>query len=136
MDRCRAIKPDGERCGGRAIEGSELCWNHDPTYAEARRRNAAKGGRRAGRGRPSPVSSELVRLQGHFEEIAEKVLAGEVERGDGAVVAQLLNGARACVLGLLKAREHEELIERVEELERRLQSSASQWNSNRKGRRY
>jgi len=61
-----------------------------------------------------------VRLQGEFEEIAGKVLAGEVERGDGAVVAQLLNGARACVLGLLKAREQEELYERVEELERRL----------------
>jgi len=74
-----------------------------------------------------------VRLQGEFEEIAGKVLAGEVERGDGAVVAQLLNGARACVLGLLKAREQEELYERVEELERRL--SVNQRNLDQKGRK-
>ena len=45
----------------------------------------------------------------------------------------LLNGARACVLGLLKAREQEELYERVEELERRL--SVNQRNHNQKGRK-
>jgi len=71
-----------------------------------------------------------VRLQGEFEEIAGKVLSGEVERGDGAVVAQLLNGARACVLGLLKAREQEELLERVEVLEERFQQNTN----NLKGR--
>jgi hypothetical protein len=65
--------------------------------------------------------------------LVSKVLSGEVERGDGAVAAQLLNGARACVLGLLKAREQEELFERVEELERRL--SEGQRNHNQKGRK-
>ena len=46
------------------------------------------------------------------------VLAGEVERGVGAVAGQLLNGARACVRDALTAREQEELIERIQELER------------------
>ncbi len=119
MDRCSAIKPNGERCGGRAIEGSDWCWNHSPAYAEARKRNASKGGKRAGRGRPSPATVELTRLQGRFEDLADKVLSSEVERGDGAVAAQLLNGARACVLGLLKAREVEELEARLESLEQR-----------------
>jgi len=49
--------------------------------------------------------------------LADKVLAGEVERADGAVAGQLLNGARACVRDALAAREQEELIERLEELE-------------------
>jgi hypothetical protein len=117
MDRCSAIKPNEERCGARAIEGSEWCWNHNPAYAEARKRNASKGGRRAGRGRPSPATVELTRLQGRFEDLADKVLSSEVERGDGAVAAQLLNGARACVVGLLKAREQEVLEVRLEEVE-------------------
>ena len=35
----------------------------------------------------------------------------------GAVAGQLLNGARACVRDGLAAREQEELVERLEELE-------------------
>jgi hypothetical protein len=122
MGRCGAIKPNGERCRGRAIEGSEWCWNHDPSYAEERRRNASKGGRRAGRGRPSPATAELARLQKRFEDLVDEVLSGAVDRGDAAVVAQLLNGARACVVGLLKAREQEELEQRLEEVEAALEA--------------
>jgi hypothetical protein len=107
-----------------------------PRLAEARRRNASKGGRRAGRGRPSPVSSELGRLQARFEELADKVLTDEVERGDGAVVAQLLNGARACAVGLLKARAQEELLERVDALEQRLKADTNHsWKGSNTWRR-
>jgi hypothetical protein len=49
------------------------------------------------------------------------VLEGEVERGAGAVAGQLLNGARACVRDGLTAREQEELVERLEDLEATLQ---------------
>jgi hypothetical protein len=45
-----------------------------------------------------------------------------VERADGAVAGQLLNGARACVRDGLSAREQEELIERMEQLEEALQA--------------
>jgi hypothetical protein len=118
MSRCSTIKANGQRCAGRAIAGSQWCWNHDPAYAEARRRNATKGGRRGGRGRPS---AELARLQERFEELVERVLSGEVERGVGAVVGQLLNGARACVRDGLAAREQEELVARLEEVEQILE---------------
>lgn len=64
---------------------------------------------------------ELARLQRRFEELADRVLAGEVERGVGAVAGQLLNGARACVRDGLTAREQEELVARLEELEATLQ---------------
>jgi hypothetical protein len=118
MSKCSAIKADGQRCGGRAIDGSQWCWNHNPAYTEARRRNASKGGKRGGRGRPS---AELARLEARFEDLADKVLAGEVERGVGAVAGQLLNGARACTRDGLAAREQEELVARLEEVEQILE---------------
>jgi hypothetical protein len=49
------------------------------------------------------------------------VLAGEIERGVGAVAGQLLNGARACVRDALAAREQEELVARLEVLEEALE---------------
>ena len=114
MSRCTAIKPTGERCKGRAMEGSEWCWNHDPAHADQHRRYGSKGGKRGGRGRPV---AELARLGTRFEELADMVLRGEVDRADGAVAGQLLNGARACTRDGLKAKEVEELEQRLEELE-------------------
>ncbi len=96
------------------MRNSEWCIGHDPDQAEARRRRASKGGKRGGRGRPT---SELARLRDRFEELADAVLSGKIERADGAVAGQLLNGARACVRDGLAAREQEELVARLEELE-------------------
>ena len=114
MAKCSGITQAGTACRGTPIDGSQWCYAHHPGRAEERRRHGSKGGRRAGRGRPSV---ELARLQARFEELAEKVLAGEIERGVGAVAGQLLNGARACVRDGLAAREQEELLTRLEELE-------------------
>jgi hypothetical protein len=118
MARCAAIKPNGERCKVEAMPDAEWCWSHHPDYEAARRRRASRGGKRGGRGRPS---AELARLQSRFEELAEMVLAGEIERGVGAVAGQLLNGARACVRDALAAREQEELVARLEVLEEALE---------------
>jgi hypothetical protein len=112
---CSGIRADGGRCKAQAIADSQWCFNHHPDYEEARRQRASKGGKRGGRGRPT---SELARLASRFEELADKVLSGEVDRGVGAVAGQLLNGARACVRDGLTAREQEELLERLEALER------------------
>jgi hypothetical protein len=127
MARCSGIKRDGGRCEGVAIGSSDYCYQHDPDRAEERRRNASKGGKRGGRGRPSV---ELARLQGRFEELAEQVLSGDIERGVGAVAGQLLNGARACLRHSLAAREQEELVARLESLEEALE------RNNSGGRRY
>jgi hypothetical protein len=120
MRKCSGITQAGERCRSIAITGSEYCHAHHPDRSEARKRAARHGGKRGGRGRSS---SELTRLQERFEELAEQVLSGDVERGDGAVAAQLLNGARACVTSRLKAIEQEELIARLERLEGVLQAN-------------
>ena len=126
MALCSSIRTDGGRCGAQAISDSQWCFNHHPEYEEQRRRRASKGGKRGGRGRPSV---ELVRLQARFEELAEKVLSGDVDRGVGAVAGQLLNGARACVRDTLAAREQEELIARLEELEAALERNANKERS-------
>ena len=122
MARCSGIRADGGRCGAQAIRQAEFCMNHHPDYEDARRRRNSKGGKRGGRGRPT---SELARLGARFEELADKVLDGEVERGVGAVVGQLLNGARACVRDGLAAKEQEEIIGRLEELEEQAERQAA-----------
>ena len=93
MAKCSGITQAGTACRGTPIGGSQWCYVHHPDHAEERRRHGARGGECGGR-----PSSGLHRLQCRFEELAERVLAGEVERdGVGAVAEQLLNGARACV---------------------------------------
>jgi hypothetical protein len=123
MSVCSGIRADGSRCKAQAMRNSAFCIGHDPDQAEARRRRASKGGKRGGRGRPSV---ELARLQARFEDLAEKVLSGEIERGVGAVAGQLLNGARACVRDGLLAREQEELVSRMEAIEAALEEQKSE----------
>jgi hypothetical protein len=120
MSQCAGIRADGGRCKAQPMRNSQWCLNHDPSRVEENRRRSSKGGKRGGRGRPSV---ELARLQSRFEELAERVLSGEVDRGVGAVVGQLLNGARACIRDGLAAREQEELVSRMEAIEAALEES-------------
>jgi hypothetical protein len=119
LSRCPAIKPSGERCKGRAIEGSEWCWNHDPAHAEERRRHGARGGKRGGRGRPQ---AELANIKDRLSDLADDVLKGTVERGTGAVVSQVLNVYLRAVSVEMKVREVTELTERLEALEDALET--------------
>jgi len=130
MSICSSIRADGGRCQAQAMRNSEWCINHHPDQAEVRRRRASKGGKRGGRGRSSV---ELARLQSRFEELADKALSGEVERGVGAVVGQLLNGARACVRDGVAAREQEELVARLTALEEALETKTGNGERRRWG---
>jgi hypothetical protein len=116
---CSAIARSGERCKGVAIDGSGLCYAHHPDYVESRRRAARKGGKRGGRGRPVV---EVTALKHRFEELAEDVLDGKVDRADAVVVGQLWNYAVRAVAVTLKAKEVEELEGRLEQLESLLES--------------
>ena len=128
MAKCTGITQAGTVCKGIPIQGSDYCYAHDPAHADERRRHGSKGGKRGGRGRPV---SELARSQGRFEDLANKVLSGEVDRARAAVACQLLNGARACIRDGLTAREQEELIERLEALEGALEQKRGgiQWGA-------
>ena len=116
MSRCTAIKASGERCKGRAIEGSEWCWNHNPDHADERRRHGAKGGKRGGRGRPQ---AELSDIKERLSELADDVLEEKVDRGVVYLRAVSVE---------LKVKEQQELIERLEALEEGLeQNRGSRW---------
>jgi hypothetical protein len=101
MARCVHRHADNSQCKRIVETGKPYCYSHDPSRQEERKRNARKGGRRAGRGRPSPATAELVRLQARFEGLADEVLSGALDRGDAAVVAQLSSTARGLALGIL-----------------------------------
>jgi hypothetical protein len=114
LSRCTAIKASGERCKGRAIEGSEWCWNHHPSHADEHRRHGSKGGKRGGRGRPQ---AELGDIKRRLSDLADDVLEGRQDKGVAAVASQVLNVYLRAVSVELKAREQQELIERLEALE-------------------
>ena len=69
-------------------------------------------------------------IKRRLSELAVDVLEGSVERGDGAVVSQILNVYLRALSVELKVKEVTELEERLEELE------ASLERQDRSGRRY
>jgi hypothetical protein len=118
MALCAGIKADGTRCGAQAMRNSQWCIGHDPEQAEARRRRASKGGKRGGRGRPV---AELAALPVENAELRERLLAGELQPGVAAVAVQSINTDIRAVSAALKAREQEELEQRLEYLEELLE---------------
>jgi hypothetical protein len=118
MALCSGIKADGGRCKAQAIRGSAYCVGHDPEQAEARRRRASKGGRRGGRGRPV---AELGALRDENLEIRRWLLDGELLPNVAAVAVQSINTDIRAVGAALRAKEQEELTERLEALEAALE---------------
>ncbi len=125
MAKCLGITRDGERCKGTAIDGSDYCYAHDPDRAEERRRNASRGGKRGGRGRPGSELSEVKTL---LADLTSRVLQVEdaepLETGRAAVANQLINTRLRAIEVERKVKETDELEERIEALERTSGSSA------------
>ena len=119
MASCSGIKADGGRCRAIAIDGSDYCHAHHPDRAERRSRAARKGGKRGGRGRPVV---ELAALRTENASLRDRLLDGELAPNVAAVAVQSLNTDARLVVAALKAREQEELVERLEELETLLES--------------
>jgi hypothetical protein len=94
---------------------------HDPQRAEERHEYATRGGKAKALRALSPMSAELARLQGVFEQLAEDVLEGRRDRSAAAVAIQALNGARGCILGALKAQEQEQMAAELAEITQMLQ---------------
>ena len=118
MSLCSGIRADGGRCGAQAITDTDWCFNHHPDYEEQRRRRASKGGKRGGRGRPQV---ELADIKRRLSNLADGVLAEDVDKGVAAVASQVLNVYLRAVSVELKAREQLELTERLEALEEALE---------------
>ncbi|MDQ3911272.1 MAG: hypothetical protein M3305_05785 [Actinomycetota bacterium] len=93
------------------VEGPNgLCWLHDPTRSEDRRRAASK----AGRAKPNRGVADIKQ---RLSQLADDVLEGRVERATGAVVSQILNVYLRAVSVELDVEERRELVERLETLE-------------------
>src|SRR5918912_4220818 len=114
MSDCSGIRADGGRCRAQAIAGSQWCFSHHPDYEAERRRRASRGGKRGGRGRPV---SELAALRVENADIRERLLEGELNPGVAAVAIQSINTDIRAVSVTLKAKEVEELEQRLEDLE-------------------
>jgi hypothetical protein len=115
MDRCLGTKRDGSPCTVTVEPPQTHCWWHAPENADARRRAAARGGKRAGRGRPQAETNSIKAL---LEDLTERVLAGDLPTGPAAVANQLVNTRLRTIEQERKNRETEDLEARIIELER------------------
>jgi hypothetical protein len=129
MSICSGIRADGGRCQAQAMRNSEWCINHHPDYEKARRRRASRGGRRGGRGRPI---AELGALRDENADIRRRLLEGELLPNVAAVAVQSINTDIRAVGAAMKAREQEELVERLTVLEEGLEQNrggSSRWGA-------
>ena len=118
MTKCSGITQAGTACKGTPREGSQWCYVHHPDHVEERRRHGSKGGKRGGRGRPV---AELASLRDENADIRRRLLEGELPPNVAAVAVQSINTDIRAVGATLKAREQEELTERLQALEEALE---------------
>ena len=118
MSQCAGIRADDGRCKAEAMPEAAWCWNHHPDYEQARRRRASKGGKRGGRGRPI---AELGKLRDENADIRRRLLEGELLPNVAAVAVQSINTDIRALGAALKAKEQEELEDRLETLEEALE---------------
>ena len=114
MAKCSGITQAGTACKGIPIDGSQWCHAHHPDRTDERRRYGSKGGKRGGRGRPI---AELGALRDENADIRRRLLQGELLPNVAAVAVQSINTDIRAVGAAMKAREQEELVGRLEELE-------------------
>ena len=119
MATCTGITRRGDRCKGIAIDSSGYCYAHHPDHVEDRRRAARKGGHRGGRGRPQ---AELASLRHENADIRRRLLEGELLPNVAAVAVQSINTDIRAVGAAMRAREQEEILERLEALEAQAQN--------------
>lgn len=105
MPRCAGTKPDGSQCTVLVAREGEFCYWHNPEKQQARKRNAAKGGR-------SRWSGELADVRAEIRTAIEGLKDGNLDPRTGAVVFQGYNTLLRCI--------EAERGSRLEELEREL----------------
>ena len=120
---CSAITRGGGRCKGIAKAGSDFCYAHDPDRAEERRRNARRGGKSGGRGRPSVQMGDL---RQEIRAVVMGVLSGRVERGIGATVFMGYNTLLRAIEVERRVHEQDVVEARLDELEARLERAKSE----------
>ncbi len=110
MARCAGTTRDNRQCTAIVKPPNTYCYQHDPARSEERKRNASRAGKSTG-------SREIKDLKGQLATLADDVLEGRVDRGDAAVVNQIINTRARLVETERKIREADELEERLRALE-------------------
>jgi hypothetical protein len=118
LAKCAGITQAGTACKGIPIDGFQWCYVHHPDLTDERRRHGSKGGKRGGRGRPI---AELGSLRDENADIRRRLLEGELLPNVAAVAVQSINTDIRAVGAAMKAREQEELVERLEGIEEALE---------------
>src|SRR5215207_2743113 len=112
MARCAGYKQDGSQCSHIVGAAKHYCYNHDPERVQERKRNASKGGRTPG------GSGEIKNLKAQLQSLADLVFELKCDPKVAAVIAQILNTKLRAIEIERKTREQEEILERLEALER------------------
>ena len=115
MRRCAGIKRDGGRCTVVVTEEQTYCYAHDPSRQAERKRNAARGGR-------AKATGEIGRVKAKLQALADATLEGAVDKSVAAVTGKIWNIYLSAVRTELKVKEVSELEERLEEMERALET--------------
>jgi len=103
-------KRDGTPCERIVGASKQYCYAHDPARAEARKRNASKGGK-------SKPNREIAGIKNQLATMVNEVLTGAVATAPYAVAGQLINARLRAVEVERKIREQDELEARLEALE-------------------
>ena len=100
------------------MPGAKWCYAHHPDNSEERSRNASKGGRCGGRGRPAATGTEGVKeIKNLLADLTTDVLSGEVPRELAIAANQLLNTSLRALELERKWKEILDLEARVEAVE-------------------
>ena len=129
MNRCLGTKRDNSPCTVSVEPPQTYCWWHDPANADARKQAAARGGKRAGRGRPLAEVSDIRR---RLSDLADDVLEGRQDKAVAAVASQVLNVYLRAISIEMKLTEQLELLARLEALEEGLEQNrggSSRWRA-------
>ena len=110
MVKCNAITSGGQRCQRLIGPAQQFCFSHDPDRAEERSQNASKAAR-------ARVGGELPTIKKDLRQLADDVLAGEVDKSRAAVAAQLYGVLLRAFQVEFKQKELEEFESRLEALE-------------------
>ena len=111
MARCPGTKRDGSQCTTIVKPPQTHCYQHHPERADERKRNAAKAGKSVG-------GREIRDLKRRISDVVDAVLEGSQDRGRAAVAIQGFNALRGVLELERKVKEQEEILERIEALER------------------
>jgi hypothetical protein len=109
MSTCAGITRKGHRCTLPADPSSGMCWLHDPSRTEERRRSASRAGRAKG-------NKEVAVLKDEIKTLISDVKSGDLDRNDAAVLIQCYRALKDFLALERQIRETDELAAEIEAL--------------------